>query len=187
MVERRSQFERQQKRLNPQRLVFLDETGINRAIRKARAWAPKGQRAVSLRPGSRGKNFTIMGAIRQKGTVALKTVSRAMTTTIFYRFLRFCVLPRLARGDVLVMDNLAAHRGERIRALLKNNRIRVLYTPPYSPEYNPIEMVWNSLKRRFEKRICDYSDRVAQGVAAAWRSLKNLKMGNLMTACGYRV
>ena len=187
VVEKRLKFRHKQKRLKSSRLVFLDETGVNRAMRKARAWARRGQRAISFRPGSRGKNFTIMGAVRQRGTVALKTISRAMTAVIFYRFLRFCVLPRLRPGDVLVMDNLAAHRGEHVRNLIRDHGVHILYTPPYSPEFNPIEMVWNSLKRRVERRMCDYMNRIAQGVAAAWKTLRKLDIGKLMAACGYQL
>ena len=186
VARRRQGFAHEQKRLDPERLVFLDETGVHRAMRKTQAWAPSGQRAVSYRPGAKRKNVSVMGAVRRSGIVAMKSSPKAMTIMIFLGFLQTCLLPRLRPGDILVMDNLAAHRSPRVKRLLKAHQIGCLFTPAYSPEFNPIEMVWNSLKRRFERKLGTWRSSLGRAIAAAWRSLKHLRIDKLMVACGHK-
>ena len=108
-----------------------------------------------------------------------------MKLVSFLRFLRFHLLPRLRPGDVLVMDNLAAHKNSNVRRLCRQWDVRVVYLPPYCPEYNPIEQVWAWMKNRLRGRLNRAAACFRYAISGAWRKSKCLDMATLLTACGY--
>ena len=147
---------------DPDRLVFLDESGVDTAMTPTHARAPRGQRAVGRVPGG-WRRLTILGAIAVDGLVAAMTVAAATTAPVFLAFVEQVLLPALrARpGCVVVMDNLAPHKAACVRAALEAAGIGYRYLPPYSPDLNPIEPAWAKMKaalRRVEARSLDQLD-----------------------------
>jgi transposase len=145
--------------------VFLDESGLHLAMSRSHAWVKKGTEFVQRTPMNWGGNLTLVGAIRISGWVLLTTMARAVNKLRFVRWLKTKLLPRLRPGDVIVLDNLPAHHDPRVVSLCRSAGIRVLYLPPYSPDFNPIEPGWALQKqyvRRYGPRSRDNLLRVAR-------------------------
>lgn len=115
---------------------------------RTRARAPRGERVTDQVPRNRGTVTTLLGAMTTNAVVAMMAIEAGTSTEVFESFLRDVLLPKLEPGTTVVMDNLGAHRAKRITALLEEHGIKARFTPPYSPEYNPIEMFWGWLKAR---------------------------------------
>ncbi len=133
---------------------------------RSHAWVKRGQEFVERVPINRGKyGLTLMGAVRLAGWVVLSTTYEAATKERFVRWLATRLLPKLHDGDVLVMDNLSAHHDPRVTDLCNKRGVRVLYLPPYSPDFNPIEPAWGLQKqhvRRYAPRDSTTLRRVAR-------------------------
>lgn len=134
--------------VDPDRLVFLDESGLDTRLTRAYARAPRGQRALGRIPGGHWRRLTILGALACDGLVAVMTVAAATSTAVFLAFLQDVLIPALrARPEALVaMDNLAPHRAAVVRAALRHAGLEHRYLPAYSPDMNPIELAWSKLK-----------------------------------------
>jgi transposase len=133
------------------RLVFLDESGLNCSMTRSHAWVKRGVEYVERVPMNWGKNLTLIGAIKASGWVLLTTMFETANTDRFLRWLRRTLLPKLRRGDVLVMDNWRAHRDPRVVPLCAEFGVRVIYLPPYSPDLNPIEPGW-ALQKQYVRK-----------------------------------
>jgi transposase len=134
--------------VDPDRLVFLDESGLDTRLTRRYARAPRGRRAVGRIPGGRWRRLTILGAIARDGLVAVMTVAAATSTAVFLAFVEGLLIPALhARPEALVvMDNLAPHRAAAVRDALSRADLAHRYLPAYSPDMNPIEPAWAKLK-----------------------------------------
>lgn len=129
--------------------MFVDESGVNLAMARRYAWSPKGEPAYGEAPVNRGKNQTLIGAVSTEGgLVAAMQVEGAVTGEVFVAYVRQVLAPTLHPGDLVCLDNLSAHKTAAVRAALKAAGAEVLYLPRYSPEHNPIELMWAAVKRR---------------------------------------
>ena len=145
--------------------MFLDESGLNLSMSRSHAWVKRGEEHIDRIPMNWGKNLTLLGAIRLSGWVVLSTMFATANGDRFVDWLRRKLLPKLRRGDVIVMDNLRAHHDPRIAPICRKHGVRVLYQPPYSPDLNPIESAWALQKqhvRRHAPRTADHLRRVAR-------------------------
>lgn len=125
---------------------------MNLAMSRSHAWVKRGEEFIDRLPVNWGKhNLTLLGAIRLSGWVVLNSIYGSTTKAIFVRWLRRRLIPKLRPGDVLVMDNLSAHHDPRVRKLCAAAGVRVLYLPPYSPDFNPIEPGWALQKQHVRK------------------------------------
>lgn len=184
--KKRKAFKKAAAKVDRSRLVFLDETGINGSMTQSTGWAPVGERAFQTRSLRDRKNVTIVGAMRSSGPVAMRSLSGGMKKRDFILFITDVLCPRLCSRDILVMDNLAAHHASEVVAAVSSRGASIAFLPPYSPDLNPIEMLWNSLKRRFEKRFRRAVQRVQRAAGGCWRSLKNLDFDKFLEPCGYK-
>jgi transposase len=148
---------------------------------RERARAPAGMRVVDKVTRNRGTVTTMIGALTVNGLGALMTVEGSTTGNVFIAFVQACLVPTLKKNDVVVMDNLAAHKVKKVRGLIEAAGARVLFIPPYSPDLNPIEECWSKVKanlRRIEARnivdlrkaIATSADLVTAQDAAGWIS-----------------
>ena len=151
--------------VDPGRLVFLDESGLDTHLARTHARAPRGQRAVGRVPGGHWRRLTILGAIAHDGLVAVMTVAAATSTAVFLAFLEQVLIPALhARPEVLVaMDNLAPHRAAAVRDALRRADLEHRYLPAYSPDMNPVEPAWSKLKGKLR----DAAPRTIEALDAA--------------------
>jgi transposase len=133
-------------RIGASRLVFVDESSTNISLRPLYAWSRKGERAPCKAPRNWGKNLTLLSSMTLSGMGPSIAVEGATIGAVFEAYLKEALLPSLRPGQVVIMDNLSAHKGERIRKLIEGRGCELLYLPPYSPELNPIEQAFSKLK-----------------------------------------
>lgn len=153
--EKRRIFEKTLANIEPERLVFIDESGCNIAMTMAHARAPAGERVAEKRPTNWGQNITIVGAIRPDRVLCHQVLQGSMNKVRFIDFVENTLCPRLEAGNVVILDNLRAHHATEVRMAIEKRGAEVIYQPPYSPEYNPIELCWSFIKgwlRRLAKR-----------------------------------
>jgi transposase len=136
--------------VDPARLIFVDETGIDTRMTRAYARAARGERAAGKVPRGRWERLTVIGALGLDGPVASRGVAAATGTAVFLAFAEEVLIPALRdRPDaVVVMDNLAAHKSGAVRGALDRAGLAHRYLPSYSPDLNPIERAWSKLKTR---------------------------------------
>ena len=134
--------------IDPRRLVFLDESGIDTRLTRTHGRAPRGRRAVGKVPWGRWERLTVIGALALDGVVASMSIAAATSTAVFLAFAERVLAPaRRERPDaIVVMDNLPAHKAEAVREALDRAGLAYRYLPPYSPDLNPIEQAWSKLK-----------------------------------------
>lgn len=153
------------RRIDPRRLIFLDESGAHIAMGRSHAWVQRGEEFVEPRPMNWGDNLTLIGAIRQDGLLTLCTKWRALNSEFFIRWVRRSLAPHLRRGDIVLLDNLKAHKAPAVRAIIERRGARLKLLPPYSHDFNPIEAVWALIKkhiRTYAPRTRDALRRVAR-------------------------
>ncbi len=154
--EKRAAFLEEVKSIAPDRLIFIDESGCNIAMSPTYGRAPRGQRVIDHRPTNWGQNISIVGAVRADRVLAHQTFDGAVNGPKFIDFVRHRLVPRLYPGDVVVLDNLRAHHAPEVRCLVEAAHARLLFLPPYSPEFSPIEPCWSFLKnwlRTLKERV----------------------------------
>jgi hypothetical protein len=125
--------------VDPRRLVFVDEMGTNTLLSPRYAYSPKGRRAYAQVPRNRGANTTLLASMSLEGMGPCLAVEGATTTTVFEAYVEKVLAPSLRRGQIVVVDNLGAHKSERARKLIEGRGCQLLFLPPYSPDFNPIE------------------------------------------------
>jgi len=132
-------------RREPQRLVFIDETGTTTKMTRSRGRYPKGQRLLSQAPFGHWKTQTFIAGLRRYGLTAPFVVDAPMNRDIFEAYVETQLAPTLANGDAVIMDNLPAHKSPKAEQLIRDRGAWVLLLPPYSPDLNPIEMAFEPL------------------------------------------
>ncbi|WP_420240017.1 IS630 family transposase [Telmatobacter bradus] len=132
--------------MTPERLIFLDESGVTTSMTRLYTRASGGGRICEGTPDSRWKMLTILGALSNRGMIAAMTIEEATDGDIFLAYLDHCLCPQLRVGDVVVMNNLSSHKVDGVEQRIEKCGAEVLYLPPYSPDLNPIEKAWSKLK-----------------------------------------
>lgn len=138
--------------LNPKDLVFVDETGTNLSMARTYARGEKGERAHSVKPVSKGKLLTLIGAVSLDGMIASMTVEGGTKKETFITYISDVLVPELKPGNVVIMDNLSAHKSDTIKELIESVGAKLLYLPRYSPDLSPIELCWSKLKSYLKKK-----------------------------------
>jgi transposase len=147
----RAKWRADQVSLDPKKLVFIDETGTNTKMVRLYGRAPKGQRSVGKQPWGHWKTTTFTFGLRSDGLVAPFVLDGAMNRGSFEAYVEQVLAPTLAEGDIVVMDNLAAHKSRKARELIEARGAELLFLPPYSPDLNPIEMAISKFKTLLRK------------------------------------
>jgi transposase len=145
--KRREEFVETLRAIPPEKLIYLDESGVSTQMTRLYARCVGGARIHEGTPDSRWKILSILGAISTRGMVATMTIEAATDREIFLAYLDHCLCPKLRPGDVVVMDNLSSHKVKGVRERIEKCGATLLYLPPYSPDLNPIEKAWAKLKQ----------------------------------------
>jgi transposase len=151
VAEARAAWKGDQPALDPARLIFIDETGTSTTMARLRGRSKRGRRVIGRVPWGHWKTMTFVAGLRQDAITAPFVIDCAMTRAIFLEYLRQCLLPTLAPGDIVVMDNLPAHKGAAVRQVIEAAGAELRYLPPYSPDLNPIEQAFSKLKAHLRK------------------------------------
>src|SRR5215204_5803759 len=137
--------------VEPERLIFVDESGTHTSLGPIYGYAPRGKRLQLSVPRKRGKNTTLLSSMSLEGMGPSLTVEGATTALVFEAYVEQVLAPGLCPGQVVVMDNLGAHRPKRIRELIEGRGCELIYLPAYSPDYNPIEEAFAKIKNLLRK------------------------------------
>jgi len=147
------------------RLIFLDESGVTTSMTRLYARSMGGRRIQEATPGGHWKIMTILGAMSLNGMVATMTIEEP--TDIFLAYVEHLLYPVLKPGDVVVMDNLSAHKAPAVREWIEKAGAELLYPPPYSPDLNPIEKAWAKLKLMLREAKARTKETLDQAIADA--------------------
>lgn len=155
--------------------VFLDQTGVNTRMMRHHARGPRGQRVIDHQPKARGTNYTVIGALTPTGIIASHLLDGSMRKLEFLRYLDEELLPKLKKGQTLVMDNLRIHHSAEVKVLTRKYRVKIQYIPPYTPALNPIEEAWSKLKAFLRKTRARLADALVEAVR---KGLNEISSGN---------
>jgi transposase len=142
---------REQGLLDPARLVFIDETAVTTNMVRLNGWSPRGERLVGDIPMGRRETLTFIAGFRQSGIVAPMLIKGAMNGETLLAYIEQCLAPTLRRRDIVILDNVPFHKVSGVDEAIKARRAELRYLPQYSPEFNPIEMVFHPLKTLLRK------------------------------------
>lgn len=158
VAQKRNEWLENLKEYNADKLVFLDESGVNIDMTRRYGRAIGKTRAVDKTPENTPQNTTILSSIRLNGKTAYTTYSGGTTGDIFVDYLENHLIPTLEKGDIVIMDNMRSHHVKKVAEVLEKAGIELLYLPPYSPDFNPIEKMWSKIKsvlRKLKTRTLD--------------------------------
>jgi transposase len=169
------------------RLKFLDESGSQLALTRLYARAAPGERVAEGVPQNYSANVTMLAAISLEGLQAPLTVNGAVDGAVFLTYVRELLCPTLSAGDVVVMDNLKAHKVAGVREAIEARGARVEYLPPYSPDLNPIEKCWSKVKTYLRKAKARTREALEAALKEALRHITKADALAWFTYCGYPV
>jgi len=158
IARKRRRWRSWQARLDPARLVFIDETWIKTNMAPLRGWGPKGRRLRGFAPHGHWRTMTFLGALRQDRLAAPCVFDGPINGQCFRAYVEQQLAPVLRQGDIVVMDNLGSHKSAAVRSAIRAVGARLRYLPPYSPDLNPIEQAFAKIKhwmRQSQKRTLD--------------------------------
>jgi len=166
-------------------LIFIDESGVNLALTRLFARAPKGQRAYGQRPQKRGKNVSLIGAISLSGVVTQINLLGSVDGLTFEAFIAQKLVPQLWVGACVIMDNCSIHKGKEIESLINQAGARLIYLPPYSPEFSPIENCWSKIKSLLRCLAARSYPDLVRAIEEAFNKVSLHELRNWFTHCCY--
>jgi transposase len=166
-------------------VIFLDESGALTNLVRAYGRSLRGTRQVGFAPQGHWKVMTAVAAVRLDGLTAPFTIDCPMDGEIFGVYVERVLLPTLRRGDVVVMDNLTAHKRPQIKRMIEAAGATVLYLPPYSPDFNPIEMIWSKVKGLLRTIAARTVDALHDAFGNAFAAVTPNDISGCFRHCGY--
>ena len=171
--------------LDPAKLVFLDETGTSTKMARLRGRSPRGERCRGAVPHGHWKTTTLVAGLRLDGLTAPMVIDGAMNGEAFTAYAETLLAPTLAPGDIVIMDNLPAHKVGRARQAIERAGATLLFLPPYSPDFNPIEQAFAKLKALLRKAAARTVESLHVAIAAALDAFTRDECANYFTNSGY--
>ena len=172
-------------RLEPQRLVFLDETGTTTKMTRLRGRCLKGRRLRSKAPFGHWKTQTFVAGLRCGALTAPFVIDAPMDRRIFETYVETQLVPTLEKGDIVIMDNLPAHKSPIAEKAILDRGAQVLFLPPYSPDLNPIEIAFSKLKPHLRARAVRTIDELWKAIGQICDLFQPEECKNYFTAAGY--
>jgi transposase len=173
--------------VHAERLVFVDEMGANISLAPLYGWSRRGERAFVSVPRNWGKNVTLLASMSAEGMGPCLAVEGSTTIAVFEAYLEHILAPTLRAGQVVVMDNLSAHKGERVRELIEERGCELIYLPSYSPDFNPIEEAFAKLKGLLRKAEARSREVLIEAMGQALEALTATDARSFFEHRGYRV
>jgi transposase len=173
--------------VEPGRLLFVDECGTHTSLAPIYGYAPRGERLSVSVPRNRGENTTLLSSMTLEGMGPSLAVEGATTARVFETYVEKVLIPSLEPGQIVVMDNLSAHRPKRIRELIEQHGCELLYLPAYSPDYNPIEEAFAKIKNLLRKAAARSEEALVEAIAAALSAITAEDIRGYFQHVGYRL
>lgn len=183
----RAAWRKKLKHIPAKKLVFVDESGATTDMTRTHGRAPPNQRVPGAVPNGHWKVMTMLGALRSSGVVAAATIHAPTDTAVFRCFVHDALIPKLHRGDVVVWDNLGAHRAADLGQMVQAAGAQLEPLPPYSPDLSPIEPGWSKVKQHLRSAEARTATALEQASHAAFSSITAEDAKGWFRHCGYAV
>lgn len=167
--------------------MFLDESGVTTEMTRRYGRAPHGQRVGEAVPAGHWKTMALLGAVTLDGWLATMTIDSPTDGNVFLAYLEQVLCPRLQPGQVVIMDNLSAHKVDGVRQLIQARGAQLLYLPPYSPDFNPIEQCWSKIKEIVRSLKARTLQLLETAVTQALAAITADNISAWFRHCGYRI
>ena len=168
-----------------ERLIFIDETWSKTNMTRLRGRAPRGQRLIDKTPHGHWKTTTLIAALGVHGMRCSTVVDGAVNGDVFEAFVEQVLVPDLRPGDVVIMDNLSSHKRPRVRQLIEEAGARLVYLPAYSPDLNPIELIFAKIKQLLRSMACRTREALWNAMQAVLNQVTTSDAANCFKHCGY--
>lgn len=166
--------------------MFVDETWFNTQMSRYWGWAAKGEKIPEAIPAGHWRSFTLLGAMTRSGLLATMTLEDATDTDVFLTFLEQVLCPKLQPGQIVVMDNLSAHKAPAVREKIEATGASLLYLPAYSPDLNPIEKCWAKIKLILRTLKARTAEALDPAISEAIAAISPQDAIGWLHHCGYR-
>ena len=166
--------------------VWVDECGAHTSMTRLRARAPKGERAYGSVPRNRGKNTTLIASMTLGGAMGeCMAVEGSTKAFVFEAYVERFLAPSLSPGRVVVMDNLGAHKTERVKELIEGRGCELWFLPAYSPDLNPIEEAFSKVKGRLRRAAARTREALVEAMGGALSAVTPRDAEGWFAHCGY--
>ena len=186
VARRRARWTKYQGRIEPERLVFIDETWTKTDMAPLRGWAPCGERLIAKVPHGRWKTTTFLAALRHDRIDAPWLLEGPIDGESFRTYVEKVLLPTLREGDIVIMDNLGSHKGKAVRALIRSAGAKLFFLPKYSPDLNPIEQVFAKLKHLLRNAAARTVEAICIAVGQLLGTFSAEECANYFSNSGYQ-
>jgi transposase len=166
-------------------LIFVDETSTHTAMTRGRARAPRGERAIGRVPRNHGPNVTLLAALTPQGIGAALAITGSVTGNAFVAYAQRILAPSLHPGAIVVLDNLSAHKREEVRLAVEAVGAHLLFLPPYSPDFNPIELAFAKIKAQVRVAAQRTPEGLLAATAAAIEAVSPADAHGFYAHCGF--
>lgn len=173
--------------LDPSKLVFLDESGAKTNMTRLYGRSTKGKRVEYQTPHGHWQTTTMISSIRADGSTACMTIDGATDTEVFHTYVQRVLIPTLKPGDLVIMDNLSAHKSPVTLELIRQAGAQPLFLPAYSPDFNPIEKMWSKIKAFLRKAEARTRAALDKAIAQALQRITPRDARNWFCYCGYNL
>jgi transposase len=185
VARRRQRWKTYQGRLDPARLVFIDETWAKTNMTPRRGWAPRGYKLLAKAPQGRWRTLTFLAALRCDRIDAPCVIDGPIDGASFLAYVEQVLVPILKPGDIVIFDNLGSHRGKAVRRAIRAAGAKLFFLPKYSPDLNPIEQVFAKLKTLLRKAARRTTDAIWRQIGALLRAFSPQECANYFRNAGY--
>jgi transposase len=185
VARRRAQWVKFRPRVDPSRLVFIDETWTKTNMAPLRGWASRGERLPGKAPFGHWNTMTFLAALRRDRIEAPWLIEGPINGERFLIYVEQVLVPTLAKGDLVVMDNLGSHKAKAVRRAIRHTGARLLFLPKYSPDLNPIEQLFAKLKHHLRRDQPRSRDAICAALAAALDTVTERECSNYFAHAGY--
>jgi putative transposase len=185
VVRRRAQWTKYRERIDPSRLVFIDETWTKTNMAPLRGWAPRGQRIKAKVPHGHWQTMTFLAALRHDRITAPWLIDGPINGECFRLYVEEVLIPTLRPGDIVIMDNLGSHRSYAVRRAIRAAGARLFFLPKYSPDLNPIEQFFSKLKHWLRKAAQRTTDDVCTAIGRILDTVSSAECANYFVNAGY--
>jgi len=172
--------------VEPERLVFVEECGTHTSMAPIYGYAPRGERLRLSVPRKRGKNTTLLSSMTVGGMGPSLAVEGATTARVFETYVKKVLAPELKEGQMVIMDNLGAHRPKRVRQLIEQRGCQLIYLPSYSPDYNPIEEAFAKIKNLLREAAARTKEALVEAIGVALGAVTAADARGFFEHAGYR-
>jgi transposase len=183
--EERIQWREQAKELDTSKLIFLDESGSNIALTRLYARAPRGKRVRGSIPRNRRKNVTLLASLSLSGIGETMMIEGSANAQVFEIYIEQILAPSLQTGQIIIMDNLSTHKGQKVRKVIEARGCQLLFLPAYSPDFSPIEEAFSKVKAALRRAGARTHEALQQAIEQALLTITAADASGWFNHCGY--